>query len=40
MIDIMLQADWEFVQCIYSEGINTGQATLETESGDWTTWNN
>ena len=40
MIDIMLQADWEFVQCIYSEGINTGQATLETEPGDWTTWNN
>ena len=40
MIDIIIPSDWVSVKSIYSEGINTGQATLETESGDWTTWNN
>jgi phosphinothricin acetyltransferase len=40
MIDNMLPSDWESVRAIYSEGINTGHATLETDPGDWTTWNN
>jgi len=40
MIDNMLPSDWESVRAIYSEGINTGHATLETGPGGWTTWNN
>ena len=31
-------ADWEAVRKIYVEGIETGQATFETEAPDWTRW--
>jgi L-amino acid N-acyltransferase YncA len=31
--------DWEAVQLIYREGIETGNATFETETPDWKDWN-
>lgn len=36
----MTADDWEQVRRIYVAGIATGQATFETESPDWTRWNN
>jgi L-amino acid N-acyltransferase YncA len=30
--------DWESVKAIYLEGIQTGQATFETEAPDWSSW--
>ncbi len=35
----MHTADWVPVRAIYSEGVATGQATFETEAGDWADWN-
>ena len=32
--------DWEPVRLIYLEGIDTGNATFETEAPDWDSWNN
>jgi len=31
--------DWEVVRLIYREGIDTGNATFETETPDWEEWN-
>jgi len=31
--------DWEAVRLIYREGIETGNATFETETPDWEAWN-
>jgi phosphinothricin acetyltransferase len=31
--------DWREVRTIYAEGIATGNATFETSSPDWETWN-
>ena len=39
-IDEMQPDDWEPVCLIYREGIDTGNATFETEAPDWDTWNN
>ncbi len=39
IIDAMHTADWVPVRAIYSEGVATGQATFETEAGDWADWN-
>lgn len=30
--------DWEVVRAIYLEGIQTGQATFETDAPDWESW--
>ena len=37
-IAFMTAADWEEVRSIYLEGIQTGQATFETEAPDWEKW--
>jgi len=37
-IEAMLIADWEQVRQIYREGIETGQATFETEAPDFERW--
>jgi len=34
----MLAADWPVVARIYGEGIDTGNATFETEVPDWSAW--
>ena len=39
-IEQMQPDDWERVRLIYLEGIDTGNATFETEAPDWDTWNN
>lgn len=38
-IAVMDDADWEQVRAVYLEGIQTGQATFETEAPDWERWN-
>jgi phosphinothricin acetyltransferase len=35
----MIEADWSQVVEIYTQGINTGNATFETEIPDWDKWN-
>ncbi len=35
----MLPEDWPSVRCIYADGIATGNATFETQTPDWETWN-
>jgi phosphinothricin acetyltransferase len=35
----MLPADWTAVRRIYVEGIETGNATFETEAPSWDAWN-
>lgn len=37
-IGVMEAADWEAVRAVYLEGIETGQATFETEAPDWEKW--
>jgi L-amino acid N-acyltransferase YncA len=37
-IDKMLPADWPTVRNIYLQGIATGQATFETGTPSWETW--
>ena len=37
-IDKLLEDDWESVRRIYLEGIETGNATFETEAPDWDSW--
>ena len=39
-VDVRLvrSEDWPAIQRIYSEGIATGNATFETETADWTKW--
>ena len=39
-IEKMTDADWDAVRAIYLEGIATRNATFETESPRWDTWNN
>ena len=38
VIDKLDRGDWEQVRAIYLEGIQTGQATFETEAPDWERW--
>jgi len=38
-IEKMTDADWDAVRAIYLEGIATRNATFETESPSWDTWN-
>lgn len=38
-IAVMDAADWKQVRSVYLEGIETGQATFETEAPDWERWN-
>ncbi|MFD2044176.1 GNAT family N-acetyltransferase [Ornithinibacillus salinisoli] len=38
IIDNMVEADWEMVRNIYIEGIQTGNATFETEPPSWEQW--
>ena len=35
----IIEADWSQVVEIYTQGINTGNATFETEIPDWDKWN-
>ena len=35
----MLPEDWPSVRRIYADGIATGNATFETQTPDWETWN-
>jgi phosphinothricin acetyltransferase len=37
-ITSMVPADWEDVRAIYREGIETGNATFETDVSDWISW--
>lgn len=37
-IRALASSDWDAVRAIYLEGIETGQATFETEAPDWTRW--
>src|SRR5262245_49034341 len=37
-LDAMRSDDWPQVRSIYLEGIETGQATFETEAPDWEQW--
>lgn len=37
-IEKMRQEDWNYVQSIYKEGIETGNATFETEVPEWEIW--
>ena len=37
-IDKLLEDAWESVRRIYLEGIETGNATFETEAPDWESW--
>jgi phosphinothricin acetyltransferase len=39
VIHTMVPADWDQVRRIYLEGIETGNATFETEAQDWEKWN-
>ena len=39
-IEKMTDVDWDAVRAIYLEGIATRNATFETESPSWDTWNN
>jgi phosphinothricin acetyltransferase len=39
VIDQMSPRDWERVRAIYLEGIETGNATFETEAPNWDAWN-
>jgi phosphinothricin acetyltransferase len=38
-IRAMHKGDWPAIRDIYAEGIATGNATFETETPDWTKWN-
>ena len=37
-IEFMLPAHWSEIKRIYLEGIETGNATFETDSPEWETW--
>src|SRR4051794_4330374 len=37
-IDALQPSDWQQVRSIYLEGIETGQATFETDAPDWEKW--
>ena len=40
VIEEMRPGDWEGVRAIYLEGIQTGNATFETEAPNWEAWDN
>jgi L-amino acid N-acyltransferase YncA len=40
VIEQMSPSDWVHVRSIYLEGIETGNATFETEAPNWDAWNN
>ena len=37
-IDKMIPVDWDQVRSIYLEGIETGNATFESEAPNWDSW--
>lgn len=37
-IEAMQSSDWPVVKQIYQEGIDTGEATFETETPEWESW--
>jgi phosphinothricin acetyltransferase len=39
IIEDMRASDWNRAQTVYLEGIQTGHATLETQTPDWERWN-
>lgn len=39
VIEHMKETDWKQIRAIYEEGINGGNATFDTESPDWDSWN-
>lgn len=38
VVQPMQPADWPSVRAIYQQGINTGQATFETQAPSWESW--
>jgi L-amino acid N-acyltransferase YncA len=38
MIRAMVPSDWSQVRAIYASGIETGNATFETEPPGWEVW--
>lgn len=38
MIELMRESDWEGVRAVYAEGLETGDATFETEAPTWERW--
>ena len=38
MIELMRREDWECVRAVYAEGLETGDATFETEAPTWERW--
>jgi len=38
VIEAMTESDWPAVRDIYLDGIRSGNATFETDSPDWQTW--
>lgn len=40
LVRAMLPRDWPAVQAIFTEGIETGQATFETAAPGWEQFNN
>jgi L-amino acid N-acyltransferase YncA len=40
LIEKMLAEDWSKVRAIYLEGIETGNATFESDAPDWSKWDN
>ena len=38
MIELMRESDWEGVRAVYVEGLETGDATFETEAPTWERW--
>ena len=38
MIELMREGDWEGVRAVYVEGLETGDATFETEAPTWERW--
>ena len=39
VVDAMRDEDWDAVRGIYQQGIETGNASFETQAPDWTAWN-
>jgi L-amino acid N-acyltransferase YncA len=39
LIDAMRTEDWKAVRGIYQEGLDTGNASFETQALDWAAWN-
>jgi phosphinothricin acetyltransferase len=39
IVDAMREEDWDAVRGIYQEGLETGNASFETQAPDWDAWN-